>query len=312
LCSALKQGMHAILIGETGTGKTSLARDVVHDMGRELYRVNMDGGITPDQLTGRMMLKVEGEGESARNKTQFEEGILPRAMREGAVLLVDEINAALADTLFVLSAALERPARLFLPETQEEIAPKDGFAIVATMNPVQGYAGTRDLNHSIFSRFGICIRFKQLEGRELLKALGAHTPEVDGETISAIGATLEVVQKLQKAEEIITRVCIREAIQACELVRSGLDMAQAIEYAIAQKLESHERELLAKNSEHIKAEKTASKKMTIGEMLVKMRAFAKLKTEHATLEHELSQYKALADLVKAMYMPKEKDAKGAE
>ena len=125
LRNAVENCRPALLVGETGTGKTSLAQDIASELNREFIRVNLDGGLTPAELVGRYQLKGK--------ETVYELGIIPLAMKAGKVLILDEINSALADTLFCLHAIMEERPRLFIPEIAEEITPADGFSIIAIM-----------------------------------------------------------------------------------------------------------------------------------------------------------------------------------
>ena len=43
--------------------------------------------------------------------------------------------------------------------------------VVATMNPSHEYAGTKQLNAALYSRFGMVLRFGTLKGDKLLRAL---------------------------------------------------------------------------------------------------------------------------------------------
>lgn len=236
LTSAIKSRIPALLIGETGTGKTSLCKEVARGMGRKVMRVNLDGGVTPDEIIGR----YQARSENGASVTYFQEGIVPRAMREGAVLILDEINAALPDTLFCLHALLESEPRLFIPETQEELVPCEGFSVVATMNPSHEYAGTKGLNPALYSRFGVVLRFQRLQGARLLEALKQHVPAVSADAAIRICAVVEETAKLRDAEKVNTRLTLRECISAALLACDGLKLDEAIQAALLQKLEPYE------------------------------------------------------------------------
>lgn len=238
ITAAIKNHIPALLIGETGTGKTSLAKEAAQDLGLHIVRVNLDGGVTPDEIIGRYQAKAE----NGTTVTYFQEGIIPRAMRDGAVLILDEINAALPDTLFCLHALMEENPRLFIPETQEEITPKDSFTIIATMNPSHDYAGTKGLNAALYSRFGMVIRFKKLKGGDFLKALNSHVPGLTAGKAERICSIVEECDQLRDAEKINTRLTLREAISAARFAMDGLTLQEAITAAMLDKLESFERE----------------------------------------------------------------------
>lgn len=260
LHSAMKVGLPALLIGETGTGKTSLVKEVAATLGLNVVRVNLDGGTTPDELVGRFQLRG--------SETYFQHGIIVKAMKEGAVLLLDELNAALADTLFCVQAVLENPSCLIIPETGETILPAPGFCVVATMNPSHDYAGTKGLNPALYSRFSQVLRFKPLAGKELVTALASHVPDAAAEVVVRVAAILEATDKARRDSVINTRLSIRDGIAALIYATDGLSVPEALRASLLDKLEEAEIEALpADIVRESKAKSPAPAAMRIGEML---------------------------------------------
>ena len=77
------------------------------------------------------------------------DGIITRAVREGGILLLDEVNAK--NSMFSLHELLDFRSGLTIPETGEHIPPHRNLWVVATMN--RGYYGTKSLNQAWKSRF---------------------------------------------------------------------------------------------------------------------------------------------------------------
>lgn len=240
LYAAMEKGKPALLIGSAGTGKTSLAESIANEMHRPYYRVNLNGYVTPDMLVGRPQARGEkGSGTT----TFFQYGIIPKALREGAVLILDEINAALPDTLFVLHPLLESEPRLFIPETEEEILPQDGFTVIATMNPSHEYAGTRGLNAALYSRFSIVLRFETLQGEALCEALRANVESAKDDAVVEVAEILESCEAARREEKINTLITLREGIAALDFLK-WLSKKEALEAAIYSKLEDYERQFI--------------------------------------------------------------------
>jgi nitric oxide reductase NorQ protein/cobaltochelatase CobS len=147
---ALELGMNVVLKGEPGVGKSFLARYLCAETNRPLYRVTLSETTYREDLVGQLHL-VGGDGEET--VTQWVDGPLARAAREGGVLLLDEINAADANTVAALNAVMEgrRTRTLTIPQTGEQIRPHEEFRVVATSNP--GYQGTYELNDAFEDRF---------------------------------------------------------------------------------------------------------------------------------------------------------------
>ncbi|MFH0767704.1 MAG: AAA family ATPase, partial [Bacillota bacterium] len=150
LAIAIRDNMPVLLIGESGTGKTSAIRYLANQTKNGLRRVNLNGGTTADELVGRLLINDKG--------TYWVDGILTEAMRNGEWIVLDEINAALPEVLFVLQSVMDDDAYLVLNEKDDkEIVHKHpNFRLFATCNPPE-YAGTKEMNKALLSRFAICI-----------------------------------------------------------------------------------------------------------------------------------------------------------
>lgn len=150
LAVGIRDNMPILLVGESGVGKTSAIRYIASQTGNGLRRVNLNGGTTADELVGRQMINAQG--------TYWVDGILTEAMRSGDWIVLDEINAALPEVLFVLQSVLDDDAYLVLNEKNDkEIVHKhQNFRLFATMNPPD-YAGTKEMNKALLSRFSICV-----------------------------------------------------------------------------------------------------------------------------------------------------------
>src|SRR5206468_1631140 len=96
---AIKSDKPALIIGETGCGKTSIVRELAHKHDHKFMRFNLTGETSVDEFVGKYTL-VNGE-------TVWQDGILLEAMKQGAFLVVDEINVALPEILFVLHSLLD-------------------------------------------------------------------------------------------------------------------------------------------------------------------------------------------------------------
>lgn len=286
---ALESGTHTLAIGETGTGKTSMIQAVAAELGREVVRVNLNGNITADQLVGRF----QADG----SRTFFEHGVLVGALRRGAVLLLDEINAATPDVLFTLFGLLESGGSLYIPETCERIMPAPGFVVAATCNPSGDYAGTRALNHALMSRFGVAVAFPRLSGSSLAQALGAHVPECPADHVMAVADVLSKIMDAQTAGLIQSRIGIREGIAALRIITSGgKSVAVALQYAVAHKLESWELDKLKEGGITFKP---AVKRVegTLDEMLTASNNLAESKKEVARLTRRLKKLEKVKELL---------------
>lgn len=153
LTLAAKHDLPTLLVGETGTGKTSLVRELAQSHGKTYTRFSITGETTVDDFVGKYILK---DGE-----TQWQDGILLTAVKGGYYLVVDEINAALPEILFVLHSLLDDDKYVTVPQKDNStVKPHKDFRFFATMNPVDEYAGTKELNKAFHSRFAMVLEIK--------------------------------------------------------------------------------------------------------------------------------------------------------
>ncbi len=98
--AALGAGRHVLLEGPPGTGKSTLLRAVADELGIGFAFVEGNAELTPARLVGHFdPARVLAEGYSP---DIFEDGPLARALREGCLLYVEEINRIPEETLNVL------------------------------------------------------------------------------------------------------------------------------------------------------------------------------------------------------------------
>ncbi len=146
--AVLGAGHHLLLEGPVGVGKTTVALAVCGHLGRPVYRVDGDDRYTENKLTGwfdpPVVLKA-GYGPDT-----FTPGPLIRAMREGGVLFINELNRMPEAVQNVLLPALDE-RRIVVPHVGEVMA-SPSFLVVATQNPVE-YVATGHLSEALRDRF---------------------------------------------------------------------------------------------------------------------------------------------------------------
>lgn len=142
----------AYISGPTGNGKSTMVEQACAKNKRALIRVNLNMMTDEDQLIGSKTL-VDGNVEIV-------EGPILVAMRNGLVLLLDEIDAGSANTLLCLQPILEGKPYYFKLKN-ELIYPAKGFTVFATAN-TKGkgsedgrYIGTNVLNEAFLERFAV-------------------------------------------------------------------------------------------------------------------------------------------------------------
>lgn len=148
LLACVSAGRHVLLEGPVGVGKTALTKAVAAELGRGLMRVDGDGRYTEAKLVGQfdppMVL------ERGYHPDCFLPGPLVRAMQEGAVLLLNELNRMPEGVQNVLLPALDEGIVQVPHLGQITAAP--GFVVLATQNPTE-FVATGDLSEALMDRF---------------------------------------------------------------------------------------------------------------------------------------------------------------
>ena len=122
----VKSGMFypTYISGLSGNGKTFMVEQACAKLGKEFIRVQINPETDEDDLLGGFRL-VNGE-------TVFAKGPVLKAMENGAVLLLDEIDRA-TNKIMCLQGILEGKPVL-VKKTGEVVQPADGFNVIATAN----------------------------------------------------------------------------------------------------------------------------------------------------------------------------------
>lgn len=227
----VRDNLPVLLIGDTGTGKTSFIRHLAYQTKNGFRRLNLNGSTTADELVGHYVVDDNKKG------MRWVDGVLLDAMKNGYWLLLDELNAGLPEVLFVLQSVLDDDRFLVVAEHEGEVVePHADFRIFATMNPSLEYAGTRDLNKALLSRFPIVIQTAYPDAVHEMEIIKVHVPELDDKDLSVMVRVAEEIRKGKKNNSISFICSTRELINWGKLIGS-VGLKPSAELAILNKCE---------------------------------------------------------------------------
>lgn len=230
---AYHQKLPLLLKGPTGCGKTRLVEHMAARLGRPLISVACHDETSAVDLVGRYLIGTGGE-------TFWQDGPVSRAVREGAILYLDEFAEARSDVVVVIHPLSDHRRQLYIERTDEEINAAEGFMLVASYNP--GYQhGLKDLKPSTKQRF-LSLAFDYPTREVECEIIRGETGigENDAKRLSALGARLRALDTIALAEAPSTRLLV----SAARLIKAGFPPRAACQTAIVEAL-TDDREIAA-------------------------------------------------------------------
>ena len=222
------------ITGLSGNGKTMMVEQVCARLKRECYRINITVETDEDDLIGSNTL-VDGN-------IVFREGPVLKAMRKGAVLLVDEIDLA-SNKILCLQPVLEGKG-LLNKKTGEYVKPVPGFTIIATAN-TKGkgsddgrFIGTNILNEAFLERFSITMEQEYpsnaVERKILTKEFGRlGIPGVDDFIVNLV-TWADVIRKSFFEGAIDELISTRRLVHIAQAFSMFTNKMKAIELCVAR------------------------------------------------------------------------------
>ena len=222
--AALLQGSNLLLTGGKATGKNILAENLAWMFGRPSYNISFNVNTDSSSLIGTDTFR--------NNEVQLRKGSVYRCAEEGGFGVFDEINMAKNDAASVLHATLDYRRMIDVPGYERiELHPATRF--IGTMN--YGYAGTRELNEALVSRF-LVIDMPELSEENLRKIIRHDYPEIKETAEDAFcGLFLDLQTKAQNSEISTKALDLRGLLGALGAVKIGLNPYQAVQMGITNK-----------------------------------------------------------------------------
>ena len=222
--TAILSGENLLLVGPKATGKNVFAENLSAVFGRPEWDVSFYLNTDAASLIGTDTFK--------NGEVSFRKGPIYACAEAGGFGILDEINMAKNESLAVLHATLDFRRIIDVPGySRISLAPATRF--IATMN--YGYAGTRELNEALASRFMV-INMPIISGLDLEKLLQQQYPSLKAEYVSQLTALFEEIRRKCESSEISTKALdLRGLLAAVNLVYNGLSMREALNIGIINK-----------------------------------------------------------------------------
>ena len=247
--AAYRQHIPVLLKGPTGCGKTRFVEYMAWKLGRPMAVLREEGqaqelqegevrvplvtiacheDLTASDLVGRYLLDADG--------TRWIDGPMTRAVKNGAILYLDEVVEARKDTTVLIHPLTDHRRILPVEKTGSIIEADDRFLLCISYNP--GYqSALKDLKHSTRQRF-ISIEFNyppaDIEAEIVARESGCNQEQAVA--LAKLGEKIRNLQEHGLQEGASTRLLI----YAGRLMTEGIGARRACQVAIVWTLSDEE------------------------------------------------------------------------
>ena len=213
-----------LLKGPTGTGKSRFIEFMAHKIDKKLITISCHEETSSTDLIGRYIIKGA--------ETIWLDGPLTTAVKEGAIIYLDEIAEARPDVIVAIHSLTDHRRELFIDKLGEVVKAHNGFMLVASFNP--GYQrGFKELKPSTRQRF-VAISFDypeaKIEQEILINETGVDP--IIAKKLVTIAGKIRNLTELGLTETVSTRLLV----DAAKLIHSGLPNRLSVHVAVVEPL----------------------------------------------------------------------------
>ncbi|HRN89483.1 CbbQ/NirQ/NorQ/GpvN family protein [Hyphomicrobium sp.] len=222
--AAYHKQMPLLLKGPTGCGKTRFVAHMAASLGRPLYTVACHDDLSAADLIGRFLLKG--------GETEWVDGPLTRAVREGAICYLDEVVEARKDVAVVLHPLTDDRRMLPIERTGEVLEAGPQFMLVASYNP--GYQNIlKSLKPSTRQRF-LAVDFDFPAAEQEVEIVVSES----GLGKERVAPLVRLAGKLRalKGQDLEEGVSTRLVVYCASLIQGGMPIPRAVEAALIEPL----------------------------------------------------------------------------
>jgi nitric oxide reductase NorQ protein len=222
--AALLQGENLLLTGSKATGKNVLAENLAYIFGRPSYNVSFHVNTDSGDLIGTDTFR--------NNEVELRKGSIYQCAEYGGFGILDEINMAKNDAVSVLHATLDYRRSIDVPG-YDKIDLHEATRFIGTMN--YGYAGTKELNEALVSRFLVIDMPPQTE-ETLEFILQKFFPDMRKNALEqCTGVFMDLQLKAANSEISTKSLDLRGMLGALSTIQRGLSPFLGMQMGIVNK-----------------------------------------------------------------------------
>jgi len=225
------------LAGERGTGKTEFVKQLAARLGRKLFRINFDESAERAEFIG---------GNTIVNGTVvWTPGSIVKAITHpGAIVLLDEIGFARAQSIATLHALCERTRdrAIVISETGERIpvAPHVAFFVADNSNghgDNGNFAGVRQQSTAFIDRFSFTLNFEYLPAHDEAALIASRSGMTDAAARMLVDL-VNVAREKARMGLLVQAPSLRQLFAWADATQAGLPVATGFRNAVINKFPS--------------------------------------------------------------------------
>ncbi|MGH1368761.1 MAG: cobaltochelatase subunit CobS [Maritimibacter sp.] len=251
ILAGFSRNRRVMIQGYHGTGKSTHIEQVAARLNWPSVRVNLDSHISRIDLIGKDAIKLK----DGMQVTEFQEGILPWALRNPTAIVFDEYDAGRADVMFVIQRVLEHDGKLTLLDQNEVITPHPSFRLFATSNTVglgdtTGlYHGTQQINQAQMDRWSLVATLNYLshdaESAIVLSKSPHYNTEAGRKTVGQMVTVADLTRTAFMNGDLSTVMSPRTVITWAQNAEIFRDVGYAFRLTFLNKCDELERQTVA-------------------------------------------------------------------
>jgi len=219
-----KNKLPFLLKGPTGTGKSRFIEYMASKLETKIITISCHEETSSTDLVGRYIIKGA--------ETVWLDGPLTTAVKEGAIIYLDEIAEARPDVIVAIHSLTDHRREMFIDKLGEVVKAHSNFMLVASFNP--GYQrGFKELKPSTRQRF-VAMTF-DYPSEKIETEILINETEIDSATAKKlvnIGSKIRNLTELGLTETVSTRLLV----DAAKLIHSGLAKRLSVHVAVVEPL----------------------------------------------------------------------------
>ncbi|MCO5143591.1 MAG: CbbQ/NirQ/NorQ/GpvN family protein [Oligoflexia bacterium] len=213
-----------LLKGPTGCGKSHFVEYMADKLNRPIIKVSCNEDTNAADLLGRFLF--------LNGATIWQDGPVVRAVKDSAILYLDEFAEAREDVVVALHPLSDHRREVYLDKTNETVRAQKEFMLVASYNP-QYQKSLKGIKPSTKQRF-VALSLDYLTFEKEVEVISNQS----GLAIKECANLVKLAQRIRENKDIQLdeTVSTRLLIHASKLMAAGINQRVACHLAIAESL----------------------------------------------------------------------------